>query len=240
MSGVQCRGFEKYRTTQGHELLLNDVTVDLINVIRLLQSCHMIRQVQQAWVHGWAKLDSTQDKARIQSGSMGPQWTGSLWHSVHLRKVVSHALVVVSFLVNGHQVPSSRDCTRTVPFLSVDQSAALCKGHDTTVPLDCARRARTSPGVQGELLLDLCAGARSEMPGICLAGLSRGATKLLTPGLRVALCKDAESDVSEHSMRQHIFGWLLYMSHPGHRAKIDNMIDIIVMCTDSLEVQQRA
>lgn len=97
----------------------------------------------------------------------------------------------------GVFVVAITECSRHAPyFLSADQRAALCGQSDTSSPADCARKAHSAPGLSGSLVLELCSGATSDIPGVCVARLSRGAMKALPPELRVELCKDSHSDVS--------------------------------------------
>ena len=89
------------------------------------------------------------------------------------------------------------ECSRLAPyFLAADERIALCRQADTAAPADCARKAHAAPRLTGSHILELCAGEVSDFPGLCVAGLSRGVAKHLSPDLRVELCKGARSDVS--------------------------------------------
>ncbi|CAN0017271.1 unnamed protein product, partial [Hapterophycus canaliculatus] len=106
----------------------------------------------------------------------------------------------------GGSLDLSAECFRLAPFfLNVDQRVALCRQATSTAPAECAKKAHAASRVSGSHILELCAGALSDVPGQCLAGLSRTATKELPADLRVELCKGARSDAPaqcvEHSVR---------------------------------------
>lgn len=89
------------------------------------------------------------------------------------------------------------ECSRLAPyFLAADERITLCRQAETAAPADCAKKAHTAPRLTGSHILDLCSGEISDLPGVCVAGLSRSAAKYLSPDLRVELCKGARSDVS--------------------------------------------
>lgn len=89
------------------------------------------------------------------------------------------------------------ECSRLAPyFLAADQRIALCRQATTSAPADCARKAHAAPRLSGSHVLELCSGETSEIPGLCVAGLSGSTAKHLSPDHRVELCKGARSHVS--------------------------------------------
>lgn len=93
----------------------------------------------------------------------------------------------------------SAECFRLAPyFLTTDQRIALCRQATTAAPAECARKAHAAPRLSGSHILEVCSGVLSDLPGQCLAGLSRSTNKKLSSDLRVELCKGARSDVSCH------------------------------------------
>lgn len=92
----------------------------------------------------------------------------------------------------------SAECFRLAPyFLNTDQRTALCRQATTAAPpAECAKKAHAATRLSGSHILELCSGVLSDLPGQCLAGLSRSTTKELSADLRVELCKSARSDVS--------------------------------------------
>lgn len=91
----------------------------------------------------------------------------------------------------------AKECSRLAPyFLTADQRVALCGQATTTAPALCARKAHAAPRLSGSHILELCSGAISELPGLCVAGLSQSTARNLSPDLRVELCRGALSDVS--------------------------------------------
>ncbi|CAM9187410.1 unnamed protein product [Ectocarpus sp. 6 AP-2014] len=113
--------------------------------------------------------------------------------------------VVVSCSCQG-SLRVAKECARLAPyFLTADQRAALCGQATTTAPALCARKAHAAPRLSGSHILELCSGAISELPGLCVAGLSQSTARNLSPDLRVELCRGALSDAPalcvEHSVQ---------------------------------------
>lgn len=99
------------------------------------------------------------------------------------------------------------ECSRAAPyFLTVDQRTALCRHVHTSAPADCARRARASPGLTGLLIVELCSGAVSDLPGVCVASMSRSIATYLSPELRIEVCMGAHSDVSQNASLVYLRG----------------------------------
>lgn len=100
----------------------------------------------------------------------------------------------------GYGALGVTECSRVAPyFLTADQRTTLCRQVHTSAPADCARRARTAPGLTGLLIVELCSGAVSDLPGVCVASMSRSIAAYLSPELRIEVCMDARSDVSENA-----------------------------------------
>lgn len=92
------------------------------------------------------------------------------------------------------------ECSRVAPyFLTAEQRTTLCQQVHTSAPADCARKARTAPGLTGLLVVELCSGAVNDLPGVCVASMSRSIAAYLSPELRVEVCIDARSDVSQNA-----------------------------------------
>lgn len=112
------------------------------------------------------------------------------------------SLLTLVVLVNAWACPSAvpggvNECSRRAPFfLTANQRIALCRESNTSAPAECARKAHTAPGLSASLILELCSGVTSDMPGVCVAGIPRRIAATLSSELRVELCRDADSDVS--------------------------------------------
>lgn len=92
------------------------------------------------------------------------------------------------------------ECSRAAPyFLTADQRTALCRQVHTSAPADCARKAHAAPGLPSSLIVELCSGAVSDLPGVCVASLSRSIAKYLSPELRIGVCTGAQSEVSQNA-----------------------------------------
>lgn len=104
------------------------------------------------------------------------------------------------------------ECSRIAPyFLTADQRAALCRQAHTSAPADCARKARTAPGFTGPLIVELCSGAVSDLPGVCVASMSRSIATYLSPALRIEVCTGAHSDVSQNIWSGYQSSWDLVL-----------------------------
>lgn len=98
----------------------------------------------------------------------------------------------------GGSLGATTDCSRLAPyFLAADQRIALCREATTAAPAECARKAHAAQRLSGSHILELCSGGISDLPGLCVAGLSGSTAKHLSPELRVELCKGARSEVSQ-------------------------------------------
>ncbi|CAM9968479.1 unnamed protein product, partial [Scytosiphon promiscuus] len=116
------------------------------------------------------------------------------------------AFAGVPLCLSGGSSDVNAECIRLAPhFLPMNQREALCRQATTAAPSECAKKARSATRLSGSHILELCSGVLSDLPGQCVARLSRSATKELSPDLRVELCKDARSDVPaqcvEHSAK---------------------------------------
>lgn len=135
------------------------------------------------------------------------------------------------------------ECSRAAPyFLTADQRSALCREVHTSAPADCARKAHAAPGLPSSLIVELCSAAVSDLPGVCVASLSRSIAKYLSPELRIRVCTGAQSDVSQNAdMPTLCRVWCRFVSssctteyshqkHERSRSQLDLTVDTIQHC----------